>query len=388
MKSPADICMFAHNGLRNDARVQKEAASLSRAGWRVIVVGIALSETELPPVEEFEGFVVQRVIPPLPAWTTRNSWGKLLRLLVAIPLIIWRIRATRARAFHAHDFPGLLLMALAGIWQRPVIYDAHELFFERWPKDSRYGLLPLIRALRPVEGWLARRAKVVIVSAEKHADFMRDTLNIACPAVILNCVDLRRLDPPTIIYPRDGYRLIVHSGNLHPFRHLPELVSAMQYAAPNIRLVLMGDGSLRDALIQQAHEQGLGNRVVMIPAVAVNKVAPTQTQADAAIVLVSSETIHYDLAMANKFFEAVAAGLPIISSPTTAAAAVMKEYDLGLLVDPTDPQAIAEAMTLILEPETHARYRANALKAREVLNWEVEERKLVALYRQVFDGLL
>lgn len=375
--------MFVHNSVRKDARVQKEAASLVRAGWRVIVVGLALTETDIPSVEAMDGYTIWRVIPPLPVGTTRSSWGKLLRLIVAIPLIIGRIRATGARVFHAHDFTALVLMWLAGIWRRPVIYDSHELFFDRWPSGSRYPLLPLIRAIRPLEGWLARRSVRVIVSSDEQGRVMQEQLGIAEPVLLLNAVDLREIEPAAVTYPVEGRRTIVHSGYLLHARHLPELVEALQYIPDDIALVLMGDGPLKPQLLEQAVLLGVQSKLVILSPVPIKAVASTLAQADAAMVLVSSAALHYDLAMANKFFEAIAAGLPIISSPTTAASAYMRRYDLGLLVDPTDPRAIAEAITAMLEPTTNAGFRANVLKARETLNWEHEERKLIGLYQRV-----
>ncbi|NWG15879.1 MAG: glycosyl transferase, partial [Chloroflexi bacterium] len=53
--------------------------------------------------------------------------------------------------------------------------------------------------------------------------------------------------------------------------------------------------------------------------------------------------------------------------------------------DPTDPRSIAEAIQTILQPDNLTRYQENALKAREVLNWEAEEKKLVALYRRILE---
>jgi glycosyltransferase involved in cell wall biosynthesis len=378
-----DICMCAHNSIRHDARVQKEAASLAGAGWRVIVIGIALTENDLPPVEDLDGFTIWRVMPSLPPWTTRTSWGKLLRLLVAIPLLIERIRASRARVFHAHDFPALVLMALAGIWRRPVIYDSHELFFDRWPPDSRYPLLPFLRMLRPLEKWLARRAAgVIVTSAEQGPEMMR-RLGIAEPVLVYNAVDLREMEAARVTYPANGRRLIVHSGNLHVGRHLPELIESLRYLPEDIALVLMGSGPLQAPLTAQARALKVEHKLIILPPVPIKQVASTQAQADAALVLVTSSTLHFDLAMANKFFEAVAAGLPIVSSPTTAAAAFMRRYDLGLLVDPTDPPAIAQAIIAILEPAANAHYRANAVQARQSLNWQAEERKLIALYQRV-----
>ncbi len=73
----------------------------------------------------------------------------------------------------------------------------------------------------------------------------------------------------------------------------------------------------------------------------------------------------------------------MIASPTTALAQLFETNDLGILCDPTDPQAIADAIQRLLEPATLARYRAGVAEAKRVFNWEIEEKKLVALYTRL-----
>ncbi|MBN8593359.1 MAG: glycosyltransferase [Anaerolineae bacterium] len=380
--------MFVHNSVRKDARVQKEAASLVRAGWRVIVVGLALTETDIPSVESMDGYTIWRVIPPLPVGTTRSSWGKLLRLIVAIPLIIGRIRATGARVFHGNDFIGLLIMALAGIWRRPVIYDAHELFFDRWPADSTYPLRRPLLMLRPLEGWLARRAAAVMTVGDKLADRLVETLKIARPVVVRNAVDLTKLGTAVPIERRPGERLVAHSGALVQGRNLKELIDCLPHLPDDITLTLIGDGVLRPALAPQAEALGGRDRLRMVYPVTPTTIPPTLAQADAAVVLISSFALNYHFSLPNKLFEAVAAGVPLVVSDIPEVAGLVRQYDMGIVVDSMEPKAIAAAIEQVLEPTVNARYRANVLKAREVLNWAAEEQKLVALYRQIFDGLL
>ena len=93
--------------------------------------------------------------------------------------------------------------------------------------------------------------------------------------------------------------------------------------------------------------------------------------------------LSYQFAMPNKFFEAVAAGLPLVYGTTQEVSRLAQAYDFGVACDPNDPRSIAAAILKALEPETNAAYRVNAVKAREHLNWEREEQKLVALYQQI-----
>jgi glycosyltransferase involved in cell wall biosynthesis len=385
--APTDICMFVHNDVSSDARVLKEAASLAAHGWKVVVVGIGLTLKDLPARETVSGFTIIRVMPRLLHRAMPGTFGKLLRLATSLPQIFRRLHDANARVYHAHDFTGLLIMALAGIRQ-PIVYDSHELFFDRWSPDSRYVLKHLIWRLRPLEKFLARRAVGVITASDESADIMIQTVGIPRPLVLQNAVDLRNLGQQSATYMSGNRKQIVHSGGLFEKRHLSELVASLQYLPDDVAVTLMGEGRLKNSLLQQAEKLKVADRLLIVPPVPPANVVPTLAQADAAVVLVATQPLHYDTTLANKFFESIAAGLPIVSSPTTAAARVMSQYDLGVLCDPTDPQAIAAAIKTILLPENLARYRANAQKARADLNWEVEERKLIAFYEELLKSTI
>lgn len=384
---PVDICMVVRNPMTNDSRVHREASTLAVQGWRVVVVGVALGYPSLPEIEEVrEGYTIVRDMPRV----FRNRKGRHIKrvqwliTLLTTPRLLRRINA---RVYHGHEFIGLLYLALAGIWRRPVVYDVHELFFDSaLPSKGFRAKDRFMRLFRPLERYLAHRAAGVIVVSEPIADWLARKLNIPRPVVLQNMVKIGDIEPSSVVYPTQGRRTIVHTGGLSKARHLPELVSALAYMPDDIVLVLMGAGPLRDQLLALAIELDVFERLIIIPPVPINKVVSTMAQANIAAVLVSSQTAQYDLTMANKFYEAVAAGLPLVCSPTTAAAAVMRQFDLGVLCDPTDPKAIAEAVCKLLEPETYAYFRAKVLKAREVLNWETEERKLIDLYQNILSA--
>ena len=226
MSHKFDICMLVHNGVSNDGRVIKEAPSLAAAGWRVVVIGIELNgDSTAPTVEELSGFTIWRVMPRMGAKQMPGTWGKLLRLLAAIPATIGRLRAAKARVYHGHDFPALVFFALAGIWRRPIIYDSHELFFDRWPAGSDYPLLKFMPVMRLLERILARRSSALITVSEPIADILSKQLTIPHTLVVMNAVDLRLMQEPIPLPRQPGQRIVAHrTGGIAP-------VSAGRYHA-------------------------------------------------------------------------------------------------------------------------------------------------------------
>jgi glycosyltransferase involved in cell wall biosynthesis len=277
-------------------------------------------------------------------------------------------------------FTGLLILALAGIWRRPVVYDTLELFFDR-PFDQMPGwIVALLNLLRPLEALLIRRTAAVVAVSEGQASVLAARYGVAAPLVLRNSVDLRRLGSRAADFPAWAGRTVGHSGNLAPGRHLPDLVAALPYLPDDVRLVLLGDGVLRAQLVERAESLGVAERLVIVPPVPIDSVAPTLAQADVAAVLTSSPHLNNQNALPTKFFEAVAAGLPMVTSSIAEVKRLVEAYDIGLSCDPDDPQDIAAKLALVLEPDALTRFRANAEGARDELNWEREQVRLVALY--------
>jgi glycosyltransferase involved in cell wall biosynthesis len=377
----ADICMFVHNDVTSDGRVLKEAGSLAAQGWKVVVVGVALGKNESAEVETISNFTVIRVRPRLFQRALPGTLGKLIRLAIAFPRATQKMRQTHARVYHGNDFVGLLMMALAGIWRRPVIYDSHELFFDRYPKGVfNYPWKYLIWTMRPLEKILARRAAAVMTISDSLADLLAQTLKVVRPVVVRNAVDLRELTDPVPIERKAGQRIVAHTGTLLGGRHLPELVSALKHLPPDVSLALIGDGKLRTQLMEMAKNLGVADRLLTIFPVTPFNIPTTLAQTDVAVVLTSPD---YQIALPNKFFEAVAAGVPLVGTQLPEVKALIERYDLGALCDPADPASIAGAIMQVLDPAHYARYKANAVSARSELTWEGEEQKLIALYRSI-----
>jgi glycosyltransferase involved in cell wall biosynthesis len=379
----ADICMIVHNDVSHDSRVLKEATSLAAHGYRVVVVGVTLKEHNLPELEEVSGFTIWRVKPPLMRFRALGRMSMLLAVLLAWITVNRRLRQVKPQIYHAHDFTGLFQLATAGLWRRKIVYDSHELFFDRPFADVITPIRLMIYALRPVEKILARRAIGFITVSNHIANRLTQTLGIPRPVVLYNAVDLRRLAPCAVQYPANGRRVIGHTGNIVDTRHLPELVKALSQLPEDIALVLMGEGPLKSHLVAQAQALGIEDRLIVVPPVPPAAVAPTLAQADVAAVLTTSTILNHNLSIGNKFFEAIAAGLPLVTGPNAEISQLMREYELGVICNPSDPTSIADAIRTLLQPENQSRYQENALKAREVLNWETQERKLVELYHSI-----
>lgn len=87
----------------------------------------------------------------------------------------------------------------------------------------------------------------------------------------------------------------------------------------------------------------------------------------------------------TKIFEEMLAGLPVVCTDFVLWREFVDRYHCGICVDPQDADAIASAVWYLLDhPEEARQMGENGRRAvKEEFNWNVEERKLLALYEEV-----
>ena len=86
-----------------------------------------------------------------------------------------------------------------------------------------------------------------------------------------------------------------------------------------------------------------------------------------------------------KLFEYMAAGLPVVASDFPMWRGIIERINCGLCVNPTDPQAIANAIEYLLEhpEEAEAMGRNGQAAVRSTYNWSSQTGEFLALYRRL-----
>jgi glycosyltransferase involved in cell wall biosynthesis len=273
-----------------------------------------------------------------------------------------------------------------------IVYDAHELFLFQPPRGRRLADF-WTRTTRPIflalERRLARQATAVVTVTEPLARWYAWKFRVPRPCVVRNAldpllrddtgpVDLRKIVEPTCA-------ILVHTGIItNRGRSLSETVEALQYVPESVCLVFLGQGEHQEDLQETARKWGVSGRVFFVPPVLPDEVPETIRSADAALVLLRPDSVNTWGALPNKLFEAVAAGLPVVVSPTFALARVVVEHDLGPVCVGFGPQEIAAGIQAALSPEGQSRYRARVMAAQQKMNWQHEAAKLC----QIYEGIL
>jgi len=95
--------------------------------------------------------------------------------------------------------------------------------------------------------------------------------------------------------------------------------------------------------------------------------------------------VNYIDALPVKMFEYMVAGIPVIASNFSLWREIIEGNKCGLCVDPLNPSEIAKAIDYIMTHPAEAQQMGkNGLRAvQEQYNWDIEEKKLLALYEQL-----
>jgi glycosyltransferase involved in cell wall biosynthesis len=105
-----------------------------------------------------------------------------------------------------------------------------------------------------------------------------------------------------------------------------------------------------------------------------------------------AEGLNAYLSTPNKLFESLAAGVPVVTSDIPERRRIVMEDPagpLGVVCDPTDPAAVAEAIRSIINLDAHDREnlrRRCLLAAHERWNWETESKTLLAFYDELAES--
>jgi glycosyltransferase involved in cell wall biosynthesis len=184
------------------------------------------------------------------------------------------------------------------------------------------------------------------------------------------------LDLPSV---RAGCPLVCAAARLAPEKNLPLLLTAFRRVIENrpAHLIILGDGPERPALQATVHDWGMSGAVSFLGFR--DNIQPYLRQSNLFIHTCQFEGFGYTL------LEAMACGTPVIATDCPyGPREVLGDGRYGLLVSPTDPQALADAIVHLLGDET-ARRRFGALGLERA--GELSVQRMVRGYEAVFKAL-
>ncbi len=126
-------------------------------------------------------------------------------------------------------------------------------------------------------------------------------------------------------------------------RVLDAAAALKRRSARRIKIVLIGDGGEKKALMERAKHEGLINVVFHDP-IPKLKLADMLGRFNVGLQILDNIPAFYYGTSPNKFFDYLAAGLPVLTNYPGWIADLLRDYQCGIAVAPDDPEAFAAAL--------------------------------------------
>ncbi len=271
--------------------------------------------------------------------------GELVRSLIAAAFFACALRGVRPRHVHAHfaSMPATVGLLLALILETGYSISAHarDIFTDE--------ALLLERKLR--------EAEFVAVCSAAGLEHLRRQYPMSAGGrlnLIYHGVDVVELMPPPHAEPGDGPPMILSVGRLVEKKGFPILLRAaaiLRERGVDFILRIVGSGPDGDDLRRLATGLALGECVRFDGAVPHERLMTIFPRA-AMFVLASVVAADGDRdGLPNVLLEALALGVPAVSTRVSAIPELIEHEETGLLARPGDPEDLAEQMERMLFDE-------------------------------------
>jgi glycosyltransferase involved in cell wall biosynthesis len=297
-------------------------------------------------------------------------------------------RLTTGQPFDVIHFDAIHVMQYGPAVQRPpraIVYNWHNIESEAMQRYSEtidslprrlYAQLTAAK-LRHREDEILRSARGHVVCSERERAQLLQSHPSASIAVVENGVDVAYFAEPQAA-PRDAGQTLVFVGSMDYFPNQEACISFANHiwprvrtAFPQLRLVLVGSNPPPSVT-------ALGQLEGITVTGTVPDVRPYYQNAVAAIIPIRTGS-----GTRLKILEALAAGVPVISSPLGAEGLAVTPGKNILMADPADPGQWIQHLTALANTPSLARQLADEGRAlvRERYDWETLGQKLVDTYR-------
>lgn len=245
--------------------------------------------------------------------------------------------------------PGIFARWLRG---KPFVFEVRDLWPEL-PKEMGVITNPLVLAAMSALEWCSYRSahRCIGLSPGIVEGIKKRGVDESKIAMMPNGCDLTIFADEVNDWRPDGVTdtdlMAVFTGTHGQANGLDTALNAAvelkERGRDDIKLVLVGQGKLKESLQERAKQEGLDN-VIFHPPVNKSKLAELMKGADIGLQLLANIPAFYYGTSPNKFFDYISAGLPVLNNYPGWLAGMITDNNCGYAIEPDNAQAFADAL--------------------------------------------
>ena len=321
--------------------------------------------------------------------SSKNWFKKIFRFLALyINYLIEGIRL-KPHFIHAHDLNMLPIGYLLSIIIRAhLVYDSHELWSEQ--ENKKNVPMILLSLVKYIEYLLARRAGCVITVSDSIATKLESDFRISKVWVVQN-MPLKvkksfssKKESPLRLHPsiNPSAFLLLYQGAISSGRGCEVIIHSLKHLPKDIHAVFIGHGNMISRLHETAIHNEVAERVFFLPPVANENLLDWTRGADLGVHPMRGTCLNHKLALPNKLFEYIQAGVPVFVSDMPSMSAFVRQNRLGdVFVDGNQEDFVNKVLQLYNSPKMLIQFAQNCKASSNRFSWESESKKLMEVYR-------
>jgi glycosyltransferase involved in cell wall biosynthesis len=245
--------------------------------------------------------------------------------------------------------PGIFARWLRG---KPFVFEVRDLWPEL-PKEMGVITNPLVLAALSALEWCSYRSahRCIGLSPGIVEGIKKRGVKASKVEIVPNGCDLTIFANDVTAWRPDGVAdndlMAVFTGTHGQANGLDAALNAAvelkKRGRHDIKLVLVGQGKLKESLQARAKQEGLDN-VIFHPPVNKSKLAELMKGADIGLQILANIPAFYYGTSPNKFFDYISAGLPVLNNYPGWLAGMINENNCGYAIEPDNATAFADAL--------------------------------------------
>jgi glycosyltransferase involved in cell wall biosynthesis len=362
------IYLTVTNDLNYDQRMARICTSLSGVGYNVVLVGRKLKSST--PCSSTSYNQIR-----LNCWFNK---GKLFYAEYNLRLFIFLL-FKKIDCICAIDLDTILpCLFISKLKKAKRVYDAHELFCEMKEIVTRPAIYKI---WKKIEKYALPKFQYAYTVNQPIADEFYKMYGIKY-TVIRNVPLLKKNQMVVPGGMSHGGKYILYQGAVNEGRCFETLIPAMKEI--NCKLLICGDGNFMQQAKQLVKENNVENKVFFKGNIVPNELQLITAQADIGINLIENNGLSFYLSLANKFFDYIHAGIPQLCAGYPAYKEINDKHEVAVLITDISAKNIAGQVNNLLSHELlYKSLQVNCTIAKEVYNWQNEEKILIHFYKQI-----